>query len=576
MRFCARSASTLAAVLAGVPALASAADVPADPSNYTALLPTLQPGDTLVLAAGSYPRLTISGIHGTQDAWITIAGPASGEPAVVTSNACCNTVQLYDSSFVAIRGLSIDVGGLAVDAVNAKDTPSHDILVEDNIMYGFPAGGQQIVGVNTKVTVWNWTIRGNRIVEPGTGIYLGGSGGDTPFLAGTIEDNVIVNPVGYCMQIKHQNDYTTTPDMPVGPSRTVIRGNIFIKDDRPSPDGDRPNLLVGGFPDAGPGAADIYEIYGNLLFYNPREALLQATGRVSIHDNLFIGAHAGGTALVLQPHEGKTVKLAHVYNNTVFGGGTGISVSQMASEDDAVVGNLIFAATPIGGSITDSRDNLVGAEADAAQSVAAPAVALGAMDFYPLPGEAQGAALDLSKFADDVAWDRDYNGAAKGTLTFRGAYAGEGDDPCGPLDDVIDDCEIPGGEGGDDTSGGGGSGGGDGDTADAGDGASATGGGGDDGPGEGGTGGEGTGTAASSDDIGGGCGCRTDAPGRSPLGATWLVLLGLGAVRRLWYKSTPCPPPSARCVAPRSRPGPRSASSSDGTMRSSRSTRPVG
>ena len=51
---------------------------------------------------------------------------------------------------------------------------------------------------------------------------------------------------------------------------------MFIKGDQPSPDGDRPNLLVDGFPDTGAGSSDLYEIYGNFFYHNPREALLQA------------------------------------------------------------------------------------------------------------------------------------------------------------------------------------------------------------------------------------------------------------------------------------------------------------
>ena len=441
-------------ILAWAPS-AGAAEVPADPSDYQALLATLQPGDTLVLAPGTYTRLTIDGIHGEPDAWITVTGPAVGEPAVIVGESCCNTVQLYDSSYVAVTNLVIDAQGLYVDAVNAKDTPSHDILIEGNTMQGFPPDEQQIVGVNTKTTVWNWTIRGNTIFEAGTGIYLGGSEGDTPFIAGVIENNLVLNPMGYCMQVKHQNDYTAAPDMPQGPNRTIIRNNVFIKDDRESPSGDRPNLLVGGFPDAGPGAEDTYHIYGNLLFYNPREALLQATGRVSVHDNIFVGAAASFPALAVTGHQGKSVKLAYVYNNTIFTGGTGISFSQAAAQDDAVVGNLVFAPTPTSGSIVDLRDNLVASEAEAADYVAAPAVILGAMDFYPLPGAVVGAPMDMAKLAGDPDFDRDYNGTAKGDFTFRGAYAGEGENPGCPLDAEIKDCG-PGGtdDGGSDDDGG--------------------------------------------------------------------------------------------------------------------------
>ena len=532
------------------PHAASAADVPADPTNYQMLLGTLQPGDTLVLAAGTYTRLTIDGIHGEPNAWITVTGPEDGDPAVVVGESCCNTVQLYDSSFVAITNLVIDAQGLPVDAVNAKDSPSHDIRIEGNTMQGFPVDEQQIVGVNTKTTVWNWTIRGNTILEAGTGIYLGGSEGDTPFIAGLIENNVVLYPSGYCMQIKHQNDYAAAPDMPAGPNRTIIRNNVFIKDDRPSPDGDRPTLLVGGFPNTGPGADDVYDIYGNFLFDNPREAHLQATGRFSVHDNIFVGASPSYAAIAVTSHQGKSVKRAYLYNNTVFTSGTGISRSnsrlkrvsgtgisfEPAEQDDAVAGNLVFAASPISGSITDERDNLVASEAEATSYVAAPSMDLATMDFYPLPGAVLGSAIDMTKFADDPDFDVDYNGTSKGAHTFRGAYAGEGANPGCPLMAELEMCAPDGGDdGGSDESGvDDGAADESGEDGSTGGGATMTGG---DGPLDGGSGDSATlATDGGSDDAGGdgesgsnsGCGCATtNAPG-----SAFAIMIALWAVRR--------------------------------------------
>ena len=118
-------------------------------------------------------------------------------------------------------------------------------------------------------------------------MYLGNSDGNEPFVHGIIEYNLIRDPIGYCMQIKHQNPRPNIEALPREPSTTIIRYNVFIKGDRPSPDGNRPNLLVDGFPDDGPGFQDRYQVYGNVLFHNPHESLFQATGRVSVHDNVF-------------------------------------------------------------------------------------------------------------------------------------------------------------------------------------------------------------------------------------------------------------------------------------------------
>jgi len=401
--------------------------VAADPSNYRSLLDTLAPGDTLQLAPGRYPRLTLRDLHGTSEAWITISGPETGDPAIIESESCCNTVQLYNSSFLAVQDLTIDVGGLDVDAVNAKDSISHNIRIENNVMMNFPED-QLIVGINTKSTAWNWVIRGNHIIGAGTGIYFGGSSGDSPFINGIIENNLIINPIGYCLQVKQQNEYTLIEGMPVGPSRTIIRNNVLIKNDRPGTAGSRPNLLVSGFPRSGPGSMDHYEIYGNFIFYNPRESLFQGAGRVRMHDNVFVG-NGSQTAILMTPHQGKDIQVAHIYNNTIYGVARGIQMTAAATVSSRVVGNLIFADDPIGGMIEDLRDNVVDDLVNAAMYVNSPSTMLDEMDFFPKTGMAQGSALDLSAFSEDVDYTRDFNGADKGDPVFRGAYAGEGANP---------------------------------------------------------------------------------------------------------------------------------------------------
>ena len=48
----------------------------ADPSNYRRMILGLVPGDTLVLAAGEYPRLTMANLAGAPGRCVTITGPA--------------------------------------------------------------------------------------------------------------------------------------------------------------------------------------------------------------------------------------------------------------------------------------------------------------------------------------------------------------------------------------------------------------------------------------------------------------------------------------------------------------------
>ncbi len=305
---------------------AAAAEIQANPSNYRALLRALKPGDTLNLVAGRYSRLPITELNGTPDAWITIAGPASGAPAVIAGAAEYNTVEIQNSSYLSIENLRIDSlgipGAFGISAKGHEDNLTHDIRIEGNTLVG-QNGGQQTDGISTKTATWGWVIRYNRILGAGTGIYLGESDGTQPFVNGIVENNLIADTIGYNMEIKDQIAIPSLPGMPLGPTTTIIRNNVFIKNDQPSPDGDRPNLLVGAFPTAGAGSLNMYDIYGNLFYHNHREALFQGSGRISLHDNIFVDGPYTYPAVVLRSQK-YPLRYAQVYNNTVYTFGRGI------------------------------------------------------------------------------------------------------------------------------------------------------------------------------------------------------------------------------------------------------------
>lgn len=413
-------------------------NVTSGPDYYRTLLSQLEPGDTLFLPAGTYgERLNLNGLKGTASQWITITGPASGAPAIITTDStCCNNVQLGDTAYVALKNLTLDSNseaiGVGIDAINAKGQPTHDILIEDCIIIG--AGShQQTVGISTKSTAWNWTVRRNEIIGAGTGIYFGSSDGSAPFVAGLVENNLFIDTIGYNMQIKYQNQYDALPGMPPSPRRTIIRDNVFLKRAPQSSfssskvDGPRPNLLVDGFPNSGSGSDDLYEIFGNFFYQNlDGESLIQAAGRVSIHDNIFVGS--AWAAIYLVDHN-RALKYATVYNNTIYSVDNGIRFGSTARESSSVVGNAVFANSPISGSIDTQVGNVSAGTAAAVDFVNSPSSNFGSMDFYPLPGALQGEPLDLTPFSNDTGFDSDFNGTAKLDFRFRGAYAGEGSNP---------------------------------------------------------------------------------------------------------------------------------------------------
>jgi hypothetical protein len=424
--------------------LHAAAVIEADPSSYRALLRRLRPGDTLRLAAGMYRGLAVNDLNGREDAWITITGPRDGPPAVIlgggeitnASTGRRDTINISMSSYVSFENLRIDSRGIqgvfGIAAHGLEENVVHHIRVEGNTFVG-QGGNQQTDAISTKTPTWGWIIRFNRILGAGTGLYLGNSDGSQPFISGLIENNLIRDTIGYNMEIKHQNSLPESPGLPVGPTTTIIRNNVFIKNDMPSPEGDRPNVLVGSFPATGDGSSNLYEIYGNLFLHNHREALLQASGRVSVHDNIFVDGPYTYPAVLFRQQNQLPVQVAYFYNNTVYTTDEGIRFGSRATLSDAVVGNLVFGSKPIAGPIMRQEGNITDTLENARLHVNQPSFDLETMNFFPLGGRCVGPALDLSDFAGDPDYASDFNGQSKvrtaSAVLFRGAYAGSGENP---------------------------------------------------------------------------------------------------------------------------------------------------
>jgi len=124
-----------------------------------------------------------------------------------------------------------------------------------------------------------------------------------------------------------------------------------------------------GFPETGTGSNDLYQIYGNLLIDNPREALFQGSGRISFHDNVLIGGEPA--AAVFRDHD-LPLKLAEVFDNKIYSPHTGIEFDSPARQGQSVFGNVIFAETPIAGPGHGESGNVVFDPVRAADRSATP------------------------------------------------------------------------------------------------------------------------------------------------------------------------------------------------------------
>lgn len=421
-----------------------ATKITATPANYTTFINGLIPGDTLYLTAGNYLNgLTLTNINGTATQAIVITGETGSYTSILVARSCCNTVSITKCSYVVIKNLKIDGKNLNyIDGVNAGGAAgnwAHHITLENLYIInngGNIIGDNQTVGISTKCSAWNWTIRGCTIIAAGTGLYLGNSNGAAPFVSGIIENNLVINTKGYNMQIKLQLDNVrddfagTSTDF----QKTIIRYNVFSKDSGATPigtgDGARPCLLMDNFPKTGFGANDMYEVYGNFFYNNPTEALMQVTGNTTAYNNVFVNhvSPSGYNAIVMNSHNGFPPRKMNFFHNTVLSQSGGVSLSNRdAGYNQYCYGNAIFSAgTPISGfGAANMADNVTDTYANAGMYVNSPSTILSSLDMYPKTGQLQGALTSNSLFTGFTDYDKDFNGDTYNWI-YRGAYSGAG------------------------------------------------------------------------------------------------------------------------------------------------------
>jgi hypothetical protein len=420
-------AQTLDQTLSGCNGAAPLRTIQASPSDYVSKVANLIAGDRLQLAADTYSQyLNVYNLHGQAGQCITIEGPAGGS-AVFTGSDTRNIVSLWDSSYIALRNLTLDGQGKWGDGIKgeAESVSVHHILIDGLTLRNFNRS-QQVVGINTKCPAWNWVIRNTTITNTGTGIYIGGSDGEFAFTNFLVEYNLIHTTLGYNAQFKHQR-FARDTSIGIPSSGTVIvRHNTFSKETGSSTGADvRPNLLVGHWPLSGAGSSDNYQIYGNLLYQNPPQPLFQGEGNLAFHDNLLVNRLNGGVDI--HPHY-DVPKRIDVFNNTIVATGSGIYISGAdTAYTQRVTGNAVFAATPLTGGQQSS--NVTGTYAQASTYLNNPMAALGSgLDLYPKTGQLQGTAIDYTPFTSFLDYDRDFNSRSR-VNTYRGAYSGDGVNP---------------------------------------------------------------------------------------------------------------------------------------------------
>ncbi len=395
------------------------------PDDYREALGRLEAGDTLALQPGEYrDGLPVHGLEGTEDEPIHIAGPQTGNPAIIYPRRGSNVVSIVDSRWVTVRDLVIDGDGRSADGVKAEGHAdfAHYITLSDLLIRNLKRH-QQIVGISTKAPARGWVVRNNEIRGAGTGMYFGNSDGTAPFVDALIERNLVTDPIGYAMQIKHQRPRPGQADLPEGRSISVIRHNVFAKgEDSSTGNQARPNVLLGHFPASGPGMKDRYAVYGNLFYNNPTERLFQGEGDIALYSNLFV--NPAGDCIAIMAHKGDPRRIS-IFQNTVVARDTGIWFRKTGETRQALMlGNAVMADKPFSGDGASAEDNIVAPYEQADEYLRAPFADPGSLDLMPRAGRL----TESVSLPPDLLWDlpdarRDFDGVERDGDRF-GAYDG--------------------------------------------------------------------------------------------------------------------------------------------------------
>ncbi|KIO49373.1 hypothetical protein [Nitrosospira sp. NpAV] len=412
----------IAGVLSNISPAFTGTTYTVDPGTYRARLKQLEPGAYVWLMPGEYrDGLPIHQLHGTAQTPITISGPDEEPRAVFVARPGHNTVSIVNSSYVTIRNLVLDGRNLRVDGVKCEGHAdwAHHITLDGLRIRGH-GNNQQTVGISTKCPAWGWVIRNNVIEGAGTGLYLGNSDGRAPFIGGLIDRNLIIDTLGYNLQIKHQQPRPVLPGIPDEDSATIIRHNVLSKVRGGSKEMARPNMLVGHWPLTGPGANDRYLIYGNFFYQNLHEALFQGEGNIALYNNLFVNHF--GDAIRIQPHN-DTARAISVFYNTVIARGSGINFARRENDPahpQFVMANIVFAGMAVQGISLET--NLTDKFDEARNYLTQPFAPLGEMNLMPVAAKVRKRAGDSMRFDAYPQADLDFDGDLHGTGGM-GAYA---------------------------------------------------------------------------------------------------------------------------------------------------------
>jgi hypothetical protein len=268
--------------------------------DFEAAARSLNPGDTLMVHAGTYPqanRVAIT-VKGTAAAPAVITGaPGEARPLIsrVATAPVQNTLDIVGATYLTVKGLEI-TGQVGGDGVNMKGGPSH-IVLEDLVIHDVD------VGINFRSSMHHITVRRNHIYRTGIGgttgegMYVGCHDGKCAVSDSLIERNWI-----HDTRRSSQGDGI---EIKKGSHSNIVRDNV-IHDTR------YPCIILYGTEQNPPNLVE-----GNVM-WNCDDAGIQVAADAVVRNNVVYATTGGG--LTSRSHAGVRPANLLIVHNTIIGG----------------------------------------------------------------------------------------------------------------------------------------------------------------------------------------------------------------------------------------------------------------
>ena len=382
---------------------------------------SLQPGDTLIVHAGTYvhSNRTAIVVRGTSQAPVLITG-ASGEarPVIQLNASGQNVLEIDGATFVTLQGMEITANGISgADGINLRGNPAN-ITMQDLIIHDIA------VGINFRSSMTNILVRRNEIYntsDTGEGLYIGCHDGSCAVSNSIVEYNWIHHT--------NRSDQGDGIEVKRGSHSNIIRDNVIH-------DTNYPCILLYG-TDGNP-----RNIVERNVMWNCPDAAIQVAADTILRNNIMIPGNGGG--LTSQSHAGVNPANVEFVHNTIIGGNPCIRLSGWDSKPGMVfANNAVYCASnnysiggmtgvQIVGNVFLPRPSAFPAAGNSnGRSLQLDFVDSSAMNYYPSSDSPLLGAGNPGRVVAD-----DFNGTARTGAVDAGAYtwvgAGNPGWPVGP------------------------------------------------------------------------------------------------------------------------------------------------